>query len=843
MDASALRDAVFTQHSHGRERGHYFLRSEDERMRGRVMRLFGKELVTFGSCSYLGLEFDERLIRGGQDAYERFGTQNSYSRGYLSNPLYDQLENELLREIFGGHHIVLLPSSTIAHQVAMPALITERDAVVSDHQVHRSVDDALTLQVARSGATKVTVRHGQLEQAIDIVKELSRKHDTVWFAFDGVYSMYGDTLPVSFLNELLAVAPNVRLYVDDAHGMSWIGKHGAGHFLSRFPFSERVVLATSLAKAFGVGGGVLVFANQREAEMARLVGGPYSFSGPMRPGDLGAAVASAKIHLTPEITERQKTLAEHVRLANELSAQLDIPLVVHNEAPIFFIALGKSEVVYTAAERLRDDGFHVNVSGFPAVPSSRGGLRIALSSIHTTEEVRAVFESLAKHLPDVLAGAGLTREEVDAQFTNVLPSFMRGQAAEKRESFTRAASRGTAVPRDQRADDGLVVEQFAKISEIDQATWDGVLGSTAYIGHEAMKLAERVFDEKQPLREHRWNFRYALVRNKENEVVAAAPFTTAHMKDDAFMQDDVSRELEIKRADDPYLHTSLVVSMGSLLSEGRHMYLAPGPQRFNALERLIEVAEGEMERHGSSTLILRDLGTDDAELEGWLNNNGFIPMPLLDSHVVDINWKTDEEYLESLGSRRKRFHVQEQMDHQSSYRVEVWEPGRRTVSPDEAKHLWGLYRNVSLRNFRINLFPFPESLIPAHLESPAWELLVVHLDPSAGGPEDGKPVAWGALHHFGDECRWLYCGIDYRYMGVQGRSAYRQMLLQIVRRAQALGRKRLHLGMGADLEKERFGSKRTANVAYVRADDTFSGTLLQEFVTNLAIRGNGRRTG
>jgi predicted N-acyltransferase len=390
--------------------------------------------------------------------------------------------------------------------------------------------------------------------------------------------------------------------------------------------------------------------------------------------------------------------------------------------------------------------------------------------------------------------------------------------------------------------DGLKVEEYTTIAQVDRATWDGVLGSSAYIGWDAMSLAERVFDERQPKREHSWKFRYALVRNEKNEIVAAAPFTTAVMKDDAFMQEDVSRALEEERVTNPYYQTSLVVSMGSLLSEGRHMYLPPGPRRMAALGRLVGVAEKEMQRAGSSTLILRDLGTDDVELNTWLNSHGFIPMPLLDSHTVDIEWKTDEEYLEWLGSRRKRLHVQEQMDHEQFYHSEIWTQGKM-LAPGEAEYLHSLYRNVASRNFRMNLFLFPENLIRAHLESPAWELLVVHLKPDADGPADGRPVAWGALHHFGDECRWLYCGIDYRYMGVKGRSAYRQMLLQIVRRARTLGRKRLHLGMGADLEKERFGSHRTPNTAYVRADDHFSGALMQEFVTKLALGAQRAKTG
>ena len=53
---------------------------------------------------------------------------------------------------------------------------------------------------------------------------------------------------------------------------------------------------------------------------------------------------------------------------------LDKPVAVENETPIVFIPVGRADAVYALAEAARDDGFHVNVSGFPAVPSGKKGL-------------------------------------------------------------------------------------------------------------------------------------------------------------------------------------------------------------------------------------------------------------------------------------------------------------------------------------------------------------------------------------------------------------------------------------------------------------------------------------
>jgi hypothetical protein len=45
---------------------------------------------------------------------------------------------------------------------------------------------------------------------------------------NGVYSMFGDQLPVGGLAELMARYPQMHAYLDDAHGMSWCGTRGGG---------------------------------------------------------------------------------------------------------------------------------------------------------------------------------------------------------------------------------------------------------------------------------------------------------------------------------------------------------------------------------------------------------------------------------------------------------------------------------------------------------------------------------------------------------------------------------------------------------------------------------------
>lgn len=823
MDASSFRDAVFEVHEHGRNRGHYFLDAAGESFHGRTMEIAGRRLLSFGSCSYLGLEFDDRLVNGGAEGYRRYGSQTSYSRGYLSCPLYRELEEDLFPQIFGVPYALLLPSTSSAHHVMMPAILTEKDAVVCDHQMHRSVDDAVTLQCARSNARKVVIKHGELEKALDVLGRLSRTHQHVWFMCDGIYSMYGDYLPASFLHDVLDVAPNVRLYVDDAHGMSWAGRNGRGHFLSRFEQDERVVVVTSLAKAFATGGGVVVVQDRKLLELARLVGGPYSFSGPLRPGDLGASVASARIHLSPEIDQRQAALRQRIELANSLCDSLEIPLVIRNEAPIFFIALGRVEAVYLMAERLRDDGYHVNVSGFPAVPASRGGLRIAINAIHTEEEIRSLFSGIARHLPDVLAAVGVTREEVSEQFEDVLPAFARDERA-----MSRAIS---GLSRAHRRVEQFQVDTFSSIAEVDGERWDALLGGLSYVDTRTLRAVERVFSPTNEKPEERWTPRYFVLRD-EGGIAAMAPAFGSVMKDDTFMSVDVSEALERERLSDPYLFTSRALVTGTLASEGEHLYLRPGPRRADALVQLTEALVAEMKAQGAKTLVIRDVHPDK-EIASVLTGQGFVPFPLIESYVVDLDWKGEAEFIGGLGTPTRRKHVRSLHEQSHLFDVHVWNE-RTQVDDPTLTHMHRNYLQLARRNLRINIFPLPAALLRAQLESGSWELVVLTM------PGRAMPVAWGASRHVGDDYRWLYCGIDYDGFDIEQVSPYRQLLWQLVRRAGSLGCRRLHLGMGTGREKQRFGARVVENVAFVRADDAFRATELQEYVTRLAIE-KGRR--
>jgi 7-keto-8-aminopelargonate synthetase-like enzyme len=389
------------------------LNVEDEILNGRTVHVNGREVVNFGSCSYLGLEKHPAIIQGVIDCVTRFGSQFSSSRAYASVTPYAEAEG-LLEEMF-ERPVLLAPTVTLGHLSNIPVLVGDHDAVILDLQVHACVQTAAQLLKAR-GVHVELIRHNRVDLLEERIIELQQKHEKVWYMADGVYSMYGDFLPINDLYILLDKFPQFNLYVDDAHGTGWAGKNGTGYVLSQKPFHERLFLVAGLAKSFAACGGVLVFPDERSKRKVRNCGGTFIFSGPIQPPMLGAIIASAKLHLSPEIKHFQLELQKRVDYFVETCKSFKLPLIGESNSPIFFIGVGKPGVGYNMVTRIMNKGFYINLSVFPSVPYKNTGLRIPLTVNHTFEDIYNLLAIIAEQLPFALNDNNSSLDEINKAF-------------------------------------------------------------------------------------------------------------------------------------------------------------------------------------------------------------------------------------------------------------------------------------------------------------------------------------------------------------------------------------------------------------------------------------------
>ena len=390
------------------------LNADEKREPGwKYLSVDGKKLLNFACCNYLGLETDPRLREAAKEAIDHYGVQFYTVRAYVSLPPYQELEH-LFSQMYGKPAVVM-PSTALGHWATMPAIVGSEDAVILDHQVHATVH-GIARMIKANGVHIEMIRHNRMDYLENRIQKLSLQYKKIWYMADGVYSMYGDIAPMQDIVSLLDKYEQFHLYIDDAHGMSWAGKHGAGMVIERAPFHERMVLMTSLSKAFGTMGGLAVFPNEEMKNLVRNVGSTLIFTGPIQPALLAASLASVKIHLSDEIYQLQSALKSRIAFFRAKCTELDLPVLGEGESPVFYLATGKKQISASLSKKLIEAGFLTALAVFPSVPHTRSGLRLLPTVNHTFEDITTLLETIAELFPIVLEEENFSKEEILESF-------------------------------------------------------------------------------------------------------------------------------------------------------------------------------------------------------------------------------------------------------------------------------------------------------------------------------------------------------------------------------------------------------------------------------------------
>ena len=788
---NSIHDTINDLLIEAENRGVIQLKYTSDQWDGNTMQVGSKLMRNFGTCGYLGLENHPNLIEKSIDFTRKYGTQFSVSRTYLASKQSDYLEY-LLSTIFFNKPVITFTSTSLLHVAVLPCVVETRDVIILDQQCHVSIQTACQLLKAKGTVVEI-IRHNNLEMLEQKILKYRDTSSKIWYMIDGVYSMYGDIAPIDDLNELLKKYPQLHLYVDDAHGMSWSGTNGCGQLFEACLANEKTLYMTTMAKGFGVMGGIAVFPSQAWYDKVKIHGGALSYSHPIPPPILGACIASAELHLTGELNVLQNSLRQKLQFADDKFKATQLPLVSNPDTPIMFVGTGQPVVGYNLNKRILDEGFYVNIGMFPAVPIKNTGLRFTITNHNTESDIEALIDALSYHYPLALAEENKTNNQVRKAFNIPLIEEYSSEELIVNQKVN------------------IKIQREHSIHNINGEEWDGLFKGKGNFDSAALQVLEEGFSDNPNL-EDNWQSQYIILRDEKNNIIAATFLTIGLVKDDLLSESGISQAIEEIRKDDPYHLCSKTLCLGSFFTEGEHLYYdKQHPLYFQAIQELVQLLLHIQQEEGINNLILRDFSEEDNELFKLFYDEGFFKVQMPNANIIDtLQEQKEKDYLDLLSSKARRNIRNEVLKNQELLEFEI----KSKLTEEELALFYSLYSQVSTKNFDINIFPYPYKLFKTINGHKDWEFGILRVK------ESNKIIGIDVCNLNADSYVTMLIGIDYSFNETY--NTYKTMLYNIVLHAREKNYQKLFFGFSADFEKKKLGAKQIAKYAFITSKDQFS---------------------
>lgn len=247
----------------------------------RLRKLAQARGLDFASNDYLGLGHHPALKQAIVDALDSGVTVGAGASRLLrgNHRAHEDLE-DFSAHFFGFEAALYMGNGYSANFALFTTLVGKDDAIFYDELSHASTREG----IYATKAQRFEIHHNDANAFEDALKtwRQTNAQGRAWIAVESLYSMDGDTAPLS---ELAAIAErhDAMLVIDEAHATGVHGPQGKG-FAQSLGAHENHIIVHTCGKALGAQG-ALICASQTIKDYLINKCRPFIFStGPEEPG-------------------------------------------------------------------------------------------------------------------------------------------------------------------------------------------------------------------------------------------------------------------------------------------------------------------------------------------------------------------------------------------------------------------------------------------------------------------------------------------------------------------------------------------------------------------------------
>ena len=347
-----------------------------------------KVLLNFSSNDYLGLSQNKTIKNYTINIIKKYGMGSGSSRLVSGNfDFHEKTEKELAKKKKSEAAIIFstgyLANYSILSSIFNSNIFKKKPIVFSDKLNHQCIYEGCKNKDIKF----LRFHHNDMNHLEYLLKKNKFKTNPKFILSETVFSMAGDFADIESLVKLKKKY-NSFLFLDEAHATGVYGDNGFGLSLK---FSNDIDCVTgTFSKAFGsFGAYVSCSKNLKSFLINKCPSFIYSTSLPF---SLLASIYSS-IKIIPKLKNERKKLIKNSFYLREALKKENFN-IGNSQTNLIPIIIGDPKKTISISKELERKGLYVVPIRPPSVPPNSSRLRISISSCHSENNIKKLFNSL-----------------------------------------------------------------------------------------------------------------------------------------------------------------------------------------------------------------------------------------------------------------------------------------------------------------------------------------------------------------------------------------------------------------------------------------------------------------